>query len=115
MPNLNIKERGLLMVAEKFCCEKKPLKFLWKFGENNYFVIFYCYMTKKKKKLITNCPVFSQNIVQVEYFESETKEVEFQAKKMFQIWLENEADATPENLLYTLEGLGMLNSAQGIL
>jgi THO complex subunit 1 len=51
----------------------------------------------------------------VEYFESETNEVEIQAKKMFQIWLENEADATPENLLYTLEGLGMLDSAQGIL
>ncbi len=59
--------------------------------------------------------MFFQNILQVEYFESETNEVEIQAKKMFQIWLENEADATPENLLYTLDGLGMLDSAQGIL
>lgn len=64
---------------------------------------------------MTKLFMFYQNILQVEYFESETKEVEFQAKKMFQIWLENETDATPENLLYTLEGLGMLDSAQGIL
>nr|CAG4636859.1 EOG090X0324 [Ceriodaphnia reticulata] len=51
---------------------------------------------------------------EVEYFEGETSEVELQAKKMFQIWLENEADATPENLLYSLEGLGILNSAQAL-
>ena len=50
----------------------------------------------------------------MEYFEGEVSEVELQAKKMFQIWLENEADATPENLLYSLEGLGLLNTAQGI-
>jgi hypothetical protein len=42
--------------------------------------------------------------------------VELQAKKMFQLWLENEADdATPDNLLYTLEGLGLSASAKDIL
>lgn len=50
----------------------------------------------------------------MEYFESETSDVELQAAKMFQIWLENEADATPENLLYSLEGLGLQDSAKGI-
>ena len=52
---------------------------------------------------------------QVEYFESENSGVALQAKAMFQIWLENEPDATPENLLYTLEGLGLHQHAQGIL
>nr|CAG4649179.1 EOG090X0324 [Scapholeberis mucronata] len=51
---------------------------------------------------------------EVEYFESETSDVTLQAAKMFQIWLENETDATPENLLYSLEGLGMQDSAKGI-
>ena len=55
------------------------------------------------------------NFFQIEYFEGETSEVELQAKKMFQLWLENEADdATPENLLYTLEGLGLSASAKDI-
>nr|CAG4641545.1 EOG090X0324 [Eurycercus lamellatus] len=52
---------------------------------------------------------------EVEYFETEVDEVELQAKKMFQLWIENEGDAaTPENLLYTLEGLSLLDSAKDI-
>ena len=58
---------------------------------------------------------FLLNVGQVEYFESENSDVALQAKAMFQIWLENEPDATPENLLYTLEGLGLQQHAQGIL
>lgn len=40
---------------------------------------------------------------------------EEQAKKMLQIWLESDEDATPENLLYILEGLGMMEVASDIL
>ena len=54
-------------------------------------------------------------LVQVEYFESEHKQVEMQATTMLQIWLENEADATPDNLLYVLEGIGLEHAATGIL
>ncbi|XP_046459748.1 THO complex subunit 1-like isoform X1 [Daphnia pulex] len=76
-------------------------------------------LTRLAKQIGTNWKLLAPKLGfgpdEVEYFESETNEVEIQAKKMFQIWLENEADATPENLLYTLEGLGMLDSAQGIL
>nr|CAG4646899.1 EOG090X0324 [Megafenestra aurita] len=67
----------------------------------------------KNWKLLAPKLGFGQD--EVEYFESETSEVELQAAKMFQIWLENEPDATSENLLYTLEGLDMQDSAQGIL
>jgi len=52
---------------------------------------------------------------EIEYFESENADAAAQARTMFQIWLENEPDATPENLLYTLEGLGLQATAQGIL
>lgn len=33
---------------------------------------------------------------------------------MFQIWLENDTDPTPENLLYTLEGLQLLDLTKDI-
>nr|CAG4640713.1 EOG090X0324 [Eulimnadia texana] len=50
---------------------------------------------------------------EIEYFESENASVENQAKAMLQIWLENEGpDATPENLLYVLEGLGLSQAAR---
>nr|CAG4643082.1 EOG090X0324 [Ilyocryptus agilis] len=51
---------------------------------------------------------------EVEFFESEATDVELQAEKMFQIWLENDADPSPENLVYTLEGLGLMDRAEGI-
>jgi len=51
---------------------------------------------------------------EMEYFESENAEAELQAKNMFQIWLENDTDPTPENLLYTLEGLQLLDVAKDI-
>lgn len=34
---------------------------------------------------------------------------------MLQIWSETDEDATPENLLYILEGLGMAELASDIL
>ena len=52
--------------------------------------------------------------LQIEYFESENAEAELQAKNMFQIWLENDTDPTPENLLYALEGLQLLDLAKSI-
>merc|ERR1740128_1528718 len=51
---------------------------------------------------------------EIEYFESENAEAELQAKNMFQIWLENDTDPTPENLLYALEGLQLLDLAKSI-
>jgi len=51
---------------------------------------------------------------EMEYFESENAEAELQAKNMFQIWLENDTDPTPENLLYALEGLQLLDLAKSI-
>ena len=56
----------------------------------------------------------SRCCLQMEYFESENAEAELQAKNMFQIWLENDTDPTPENLLYTLEGLQLLDVAKDI-
>lgn len=51
---------------------------------------------------------------EIEYFESENADAELQAKNMFQIWLENDTDPTPENLLYTLEGLQLLDLTKDI-
>nr|CAG4647752.1 EOG090X0324 [Moina brachiata] len=52
---------------------------------------------------------------QIEFYESHHELPEEQAKKMLQIWLESDEDATPENLLYILEGLGMMEVASDIL
>nr|CAG4643807.1 EOG090X0324 [Lepidurus arcticus] len=61
-------------------------------------------------------PKLGFHVDEVEYFESEKPTSELQAQTMLQIWLENEADdATPDSLLYTLEGLGLKHLADGIL
>ena len=51
--------------------------------------------------------------LQVDSFESQADEES--AAKMFERWMVNEADmATPENLLYTLEGLKLTGLVEGI-
>jgi THO complex subunit 1 len=47
----------------------------------------------------------------VEFFENEQKTEVEQALNMLQIWAEDDEDASPENLSYTLEGLGLLEAA----
>nr|CAG4651675.1 EOG090X0324 [Triops cancriformis] len=60
-------------------------------------------------------PKLGFRVDEIEYFESENSTAELQAKNMLQIWLENEGDdATPDSLLYTLEGLGLKQLADGI-
>jgi THO complex subunit 1 len=48
----------------------------------------------------------------VEFFESEQKTEVEQALNMLQIWAEDDEDASPENLSYTLEGLGLIEAAE---
>nr|CAG4648545.1 EOG090X0324 [Polyphemus pediculus] len=76
-------------------------------------------LTLLAKRLATNwkllAPKLGFQTDEVEYFVSQNTEPELQAKNMFLIWLEREAlDATPENLLYTLEGLKLLEASKGI-
>jgi THO complex subunit 1 len=47
----------------------------------------------------------------VEFFENEQKTEVEQTLNMLQIWAEDDEDASPENLSYTLEGLGLLEAA----
>lgn len=47
----------------------------------------------------------------MEFFENEQKTEVEQALNMLQIWAEDDEDASPENLSYTLEGLGLLEAA----
>nr|CAG4638322.1 EOG090X0324 [Cyclestheria hislopi] len=76
-------------------------------------------LTLLAKQLGSNWKILAPKLgfksVEIEYFESENDSVELQARNMFQMWLENDPDASPENLLYTLEGLGLQQTAQGIL
>jgi THO complex subunit 1 len=50
----------------------------------------------------------------VDFFQNERKTAEEQALNMLQIWAEDDEDASPENLLYTLEGLGLLEAADAL-
>jgi THO complex subunit 1 len=47
----------------------------------------------------------------VEFFENEQKTEVERALNMLQIWAEDDEDASPENLSYTLEGLGLQEAA----
>ncbi|PNF43227.1 THO complex subunit 1 [Cryptotermes secundus] len=49
---------------------------------------------------------------EVEFFENELKTEVEQALNMLQIWAEDDDDASPENLSYTLEGLGLIEAAE---
>ena len=57
------------------------------------------------------CGKFS---LQVEFFENAQKTEVEQALNMLQIWAEDDEDASPENLSYTLEGLGLLEAAYAL-
>ena len=52
--------------------------------------------------------------LQVEFFENAQKTEVEQALNMLQIWAEDDEDASPENLSYTLEGLGLLEAAYAL-
>lgn len=63
------------------------------------------------KKLATKLGYTSDEI---EFFESENKTPAAAAKKMLQLWFEDDVDASLDNLAYTLEGLGMIDGAEVI-
>lgn len=51
---------------------------------------------------------------EVEFFENSQKTEVEQALNMLQIWAEDDEDASPENLSYTLEGLGLVEAAYAL-
>lgn len=51
---------------------------------------------------------------EIEFFETENKTPAASAKKMLQLWFDDDADASLDNLAYTLEGLGIVAGAEVI-
>ncbi|XP_069702063.1 THO complex subunit 1 isoform X1 [Periplaneta americana] len=51
---------------------------------------------------------------EVDFFQAERKTEEERALNMLQIWAEDDEDASPENLSYTLEGLGLIEAAEAL-
>ncbi|PSN38522.1 THO complex subunit 1 [Blattella germanica] len=51
---------------------------------------------------------------EVEFFHNEKPTDEERVFNMLKIWAEVDEDASPENLLYTLEGLGLLEAAESL-
>jgi THO complex subunit 1 len=50
----------------------------------------------------------------VDFFQNEQDTDVERALNMLQIWAEDDEDASPDNLAYTLEGLGLLEAADAL-
>lgn len=50
----------------------------------------------------------------MDFFQNEQDTDVERALNMLQIWAEDDEDASPDNLAYTLEGLGLLEAADAL-
>jgi THO complex subunit 1 len=61
--------------------------------------------------------VLNKNVtfcLQVDFFQNEQNTDVERALNMLQIWAEDDEDASPDNLSYTLEGLGLFEAADAL-
>lgn len=51
---------------------------------------------------------------EIDFFTNENPTPVERAKNLLQIWFEDDEDASMDNLLYILEGLGMIDAAEAV-